>query len=327
MSQNQSFSVSVVIPAYNAEATIERAIESVLHQTRPPEEIIVVDDGSTDRTAEKVQQYGGRVRYLFQEHRGANEARNCAIEQAQGNWIALLDADDEWLPKKLEVQHSLLERNPHLVWAYGNYHVRKPDGSCQEAHDRETARKLLGQGDYFPDFLEAYAQDIPVHTITMLIRRDALMQVGMFLPGQILNHDPDVALRLAYQYPGVGYSPEPLAIHYFGRAEGITQRHWRMAEEKTAFLLRHLDLSARFGKRKAFEICAAALLQKWIRDLLAEEPNAQVLKMTKHFRRFLPVRLRAEAWLRCRFPRMMPPVIDWYFKMKNRLRKGHSNGI
>lgn len=322
MSRKHSFSISVVIPAYNAEAVIERAIESVLRQTRPPEEIIVVDDGSTDRTAEKVWQYGDRVRYLFQKHCGANEARNCAIEQAQGTWIALLDADDEWLPKKLEVQHSLLERNPHLVWAYGNYQVCKPDGSCQEAHDRETARKILRQGDCFSDFLEAYAQDIPVHTITMLMRRDALMQVGMFLPGQVLNHDPDVALRLAYQYPGVGYSSEPLAIHYFGRAEGITQRHRRSAEEKTAFLLRHLDLSERFGKRKAFEMCAAALLRKWIRDLLADEPNAQVLEMAKRFRHLLPVRLRVETWLRCRFGRTMSSIIDSYFRLKRRFRGG-----
>lgn len=322
MSQNQSFSVSVVIPAYNAEATIERAIESVLCQTRLPEEIIVVDDGSTDRTADKVRRYGGRVRYLFQKHRGANEARNCAIEQARGTWIALLDADDEWLPKKLEVQHSLLERNPYLVWAYGNYLVQKPDGRCQAAHHQETARKLLGQGECFSDFLDAYAQDIPVHTITMLIRKDALVQVGMFLPGQVLNHDPDVALRLAYHYPGVGYSSEPLAIHYFGRAEGITQRHRRSAEEKTAFLLRHLDLSERFGKRRAFEMCAAALLQKWIRDLLADEPNAQVLEMAKRFRYLLPVRLWIETWLRCRFGRTMSPIIDSYFRLKRRFRGG-----
>jgi len=100
MSQRQSFTVSVVIPAYNAEATIERAIESVLHQTLPPEEIIVVDDGSTDGTAEKVRQYEPKVRYLFESHSGPSKARNFGILAAQqGEWIAFLDADDEWLAK------------------------------------------------------------------------------------------------------------------------------------------------------------------------------------------------------------------------------------
>ena len=89
-----SITVSVVIPAYNSGAYISRTVESVLGQSRPADEIIVVDDGSTDKTGEIVQTYGGKVRYIRQENAGASAASNTGIENATCPWIALLDGDD-----------------------------------------------------------------------------------------------------------------------------------------------------------------------------------------------------------------------------------------
>ncbi|MCK4960446.1 MAG: glycosyltransferase family 2 protein, partial [Planctomycetes bacterium] len=94
---DESYSVSVVIAAYNAEKYIQRAIDSVLAQSLPADEIIVVDDGSTDNTGDAVKHYGSKVRYIYQENAGPASARNTAIEAATGTWIAFLDADDEWL--------------------------------------------------------------------------------------------------------------------------------------------------------------------------------------------------------------------------------------
>ncbi len=91
----QSYAVSVVIPAYNAEKYIGRAIDSVLAQTRQPDEIIVVDDGSTDNTPNAIKSYGSKVYYIHQENGGASVARNTGIEAAKSEWIAFLDADDE----------------------------------------------------------------------------------------------------------------------------------------------------------------------------------------------------------------------------------------
>ncbi|MHC5190567.1 MAG: glycosyltransferase family 2 protein, partial [Planctomycetota bacterium] len=82
--------ISVVIPAYNAEKHIARAIDSVLAQTRPADEIIVVDDGSTDATAEVVRSYGEKVIFIQQENAGVSVARNAGIEAASGDWIAFL---------------------------------------------------------------------------------------------------------------------------------------------------------------------------------------------------------------------------------------------
>ena len=87
--------VSVVVPAYNAGECIERAIESVLAQTFCDYEVIVVDDGSTDNTAEAVRKYGPKVQYIHQANAGVSVARNAAIAVAKGKWIAFLDADDE----------------------------------------------------------------------------------------------------------------------------------------------------------------------------------------------------------------------------------------
>jgi cellulose synthase/poly-beta-1,6-N-acetylglucosamine synthase-like glycosyltransferase len=96
--------VSVVIPAYNAAATIAAAIESVLAQTRPPEEVIVVDDGSKDKTSAVVERFGPVVRLLRQANAGCGQARNSGAREARGMWLAFLDADDLWLPTKLERQ-------------------------------------------------------------------------------------------------------------------------------------------------------------------------------------------------------------------------------
>jgi glycosyltransferase involved in cell wall biosynthesis len=106
--------VSIVIPAYNASAYIVEAIESVLAQTVSPAEIIVVDDGSTDNTAAVLEPYQNRIRYIYQENAGVSAARNRAIEAANGDFIAFLDADDVWHPQKLEFQMDVFSRIPAL---------------------------------------------------------------------------------------------------------------------------------------------------------------------------------------------------------------------
>src|SRR5208283_2367398 len=100
--------VSVVIPTYNCGRYICETVESALGQTYSPVEIIVVDDGSTDDTRERLTTYGDRVRYIYQQNTGPAVARNRGVQDAQGDWIAFLDADDLWLPYRLELQVELL---------------------------------------------------------------------------------------------------------------------------------------------------------------------------------------------------------------------------
>ena len=114
-------SVSVVIPCYNGAKFIRQTLDSVLAQTVEPHEILVVDDGSTDESREIAQSYGPPVRVIRQPNQGESVARNRGIEEARGDWIAFLDADDLWMPTKLERQIEVL--GPDIAWVHTNYHV------------------------------------------------------------------------------------------------------------------------------------------------------------------------------------------------------------
>ena len=118
-----SLNVSVIIPTYNRADTIDKAIESVLAQSLMGTEVIVVDDGSEDNTAEIVSNYDG-VRYVFQEHRGISAARNKGLELARSEWIAWLDSDDLWHKDKLRLQTEYIEAHPEcriLFTAYSTF--------------------------------------------------------------------------------------------------------------------------------------------------------------------------------------------------------------
>ena len=142
MTRKPEFKVSVVIPAFNAEKYLATAIESCLNQTEPPHEIIVVDDCSVDGTASVAASYAPRVRLTRLEvNSGVATARNRGIESATGNWIAFLDADDWFLPEKLERQRRCSEEHPDAVLIYTNHRLIALDKSEREG--RFTAPERL----------------------------------------------------------------------------------------------------------------------------------------------------------------------------------------
>lgn len=158
-------SVTVVIPAYNAERYLAAAIGSVLAQGYAPIELLVIDDGSTDRTAAVAAGFSGAVRYERIPHSGAGAARNRGVAIAGGELLAFLDADDVWTPDKLARQVRTLETEPELEAVFGHVRqFRSPDLSAEEAaRIRISAEVLPG---YVPG--------------TMLIRRTAFVRVGYF---------------------------------------------------------------------------------------------------------------------------------------------------
>jgi glycosyltransferase involved in cell wall biosynthesis len=115
-----SHDVSVVIPCYNSEAYLRETIDSAVNQTHPPREVIVVDDGSTDGSASVAEAYGDPVRVIRQENQRQAAARNRGIEEARGDFVAFLDADDLWHPEKLERQLPCFE--PGVVCVHNNWH-------------------------------------------------------------------------------------------------------------------------------------------------------------------------------------------------------------
>src|SRR5664280_1650862 len=120
--------VSVVIPTYNRLAYLREALDSVLAQTRAADEILVVDDGSTDGTEAAISALPAPVRYLRQQNAGPAAARNHGLREAKGDWIAFLDSDDLWVPEKLEAQMDFLERNPAVELLFAHMINFGPDG-------------------------------------------------------------------------------------------------------------------------------------------------------------------------------------------------------
>ncbi|MDA3787608.1 MAG: glycosyltransferase family A protein, partial [Desulfobacula sp.] len=112
--------ISAVIPAYNSANFLSFAINSILKQTQPVDEIIVVDDGSTDETAQVLKHFGNKIICIYQHNAGPSAARNKGIEYAKGDWVAFLDADDQWVSTKIEKQVRLIEKNPEIVLVAGD---------------------------------------------------------------------------------------------------------------------------------------------------------------------------------------------------------------
>jgi glycosyltransferase involved in cell wall biosynthesis len=292
---DRNFSVSVVIPAYNGAATIGRAIDSVLAQTRPPEQIIVVDDGSTDRTAAAVSEYGGRIDAVRQSNAGPGAARNRGIQEAKYPWIAFLDADDEWLPDRLERQIRILEANPDLRWVMGNFircqcglEVRKADQSPDQLH------RVFQRGRTHSSFFQVFQRGVSIHPNTMLIRREAFDAAGGFEEGIRKTEDLDMWFRIAYRWPTMGYCSEPIAIYHMGIQGSLLQRvDPDDGEVFGGFLSRNLRLAREHGKAAEFGPCASLLLRKWIRGLLFAGLGRPARRLSREFGDLLEWHFRA----------------------------------
>ena len=275
--------ITAVIPAYNNGRYIKRSIDSVLSQTRPVDEIVVVDDGSTDDTAEVVSRYGDKVRYIRQDNAGASAARNTGIQAATGDWIAFLDGDDEWLPDKIKLQTERVGRNPDLMWTSGNY----IDCLCDENRRAEHILKQkclahLGGKEYFDSYFDAIQLYQWGHTDCMLIRKDVFEEVGGFRVGQLKANDIDMWLRIAYRYPAIGFSCEALAIYHLSIADSIVKKY-RRAAVYTDFIKRHLAIATEAGVLVQFRPAAGFMMRRWIRGLLFGGRKTEIRQMLQQF--------------------------------------------
>ena len=158
-------SITVILPAYNGEKYLSEAVESILSQPYCPQEIIIIDDGSTDNTAAVAKSFGDAVQYHHQPNQGAGAARNNGINLAQGEFLAFLDADDLWTENKLAHQMHAFDRDPELDMVFG--HV-------QQFHSPELADEVKQQ-------IKIPAEIVPgQHVGTMLIKRESFQKVGPF---------------------------------------------------------------------------------------------------------------------------------------------------
>jgi glycosyltransferase involved in cell wall biosynthesis len=198
--------ISVVIPAYRAARTIARALDSLLAQTHPANEILVIDDGSPDDLATVIRAYGDRVTLLRKANGGAASARNLGIDNARGNFIAFLDADDYWAPNKLERQLEVFRRHPEVGLVSSRWYTQEPSSPNREValagnypHDEVIA----------PSGAEAFRIATCIWTSTILVRRDVLGS-HRFTSGLEPAEDRDLWVRLVAAAPMCTLS-EPLA--------------------------------------------------------------------------------------------------------------------
>lgn len=197
--------VSIVIPTYNRARQVRAALKSVLAQTYPEFEAIVVDDGSTDGTGETIKQIvnlqggsGRQVRYFFQSNQGQSAARNKGIGEARGEWVAFLDSDDVWLPEKLEWQVRAIEQFQGKCCACITDARLVDNLGMDTTAFRESGKRYEETLGIYPEAAGNLVKSRdPFWVSTLLVRTDVVKQIGWFDPHLEYAEDHDFLFRLS----------------------------------------------------------------------------------------------------------------------------------
>jgi len=211
-------SISVVIPTYNRVALLERALGSVLAQTLSADEIIVVDDGSTDGTVSMLKSRYPEVNFIEQDNQGVSAARNAGIKTANHSWIALLDSDDVWHANKLERQVQELKNAPeHLICHCDEIWIRNGQRVNQMDKHKKTG------GHIFQHCLPLCA----ISPSAVMIHGSLFEEIGLFDETLPACEDYDLWLRICSRYP-VLYVDEALITKYGGHDDQLSRKYWGM---------------------------------------------------------------------------------------------------
>ncbi|MCP4602634.1 MAG: glycosyltransferase [Proteobacteria bacterium] len=240
--------ISVIVPVHNREKSIAPCVESILGQTLPPKELIVVDDGSTDKTLNALRPYQNQIQIISMlENKGVSRARNKGVEQASCRWISFLDSDDLWNANKLHNQWRFLEKNPFFqiiqseeIWIRNNVRV----------NPHKHHKKLEGW---------IWSQSLALCLITpsgVMIERDLLEDYGGFDESLLVCEDYDLWIRITRDHP-VGLDPIASVIKYGGHDDQLSKRYPAMdrfrVQSLVAALQREVDDNYRQQLRNVLE--------------------------------------------------------------------------
>lgn len=203
--------ISVIIPAYNAETSINVCIESVLNQTMPSKEIIVINDGSTDGTADIACSHGSKVIYLEQENKGQGAARNAGLSIAKGKYVAFLDADDYWLPTFLEKCTAFLAVHKDAVAVSTGLIIQLFGQKRKIVSFPQDGDQAPGMPYMIDNFFDFWAKNDHVRTGSNVIRRKVIDQAGFQRADLRISQDLEYWALIA-TYGRWGYIPEPLWV-------------------------------------------------------------------------------------------------------------------
>jgi len=210
--------ITVIIPSYNRAYSLSRALDSVFSQSILPSEVIVVDDGSSDKTCELIDQKYPQVRYIYQNQQGVSAARNVGIREATFDWIAFLDSDDEWLPHKLEQQCEQLKDSPGLLVCHTEeIWIRNGERVNQMKKHKKTGGWI-------------YQNCLPLCAMSpssIMIHKRIFADVGLFKEDLPACEDYDLWLRICARY-SVLYVEKPCINKYGGHEDQLSSTYWGM---------------------------------------------------------------------------------------------------
>ena len=198
--------VTLIMPTYNCASFIRAALDSVFNQTRPPDEVIVVDDRSTDNTSEILLSYGDRIICITSLDSGgyASAVRNVGLAAATGDYIAFLDADDVWFPNKLAEQIAVLDANPDVQMVYANFNrTDENDNVIHPAPNRPHAienGRIVETDEYWEDAFCQLAVRCFMHTSTVVLRKSVLDIVGAFDSSILYYEDAELWMRITHSH-------------------------------------------------------------------------------------------------------------------------------
>ncbi|RSL17545.1 glycosyl transferase family 2 [Edaphobacter aggregans] len=227
--------VDVIIPSFNAAHYLPAAIESVVSQTFDDWQILLVDDGSTDNTAEVIapflERLGSKFKYIKQNNRGLPAARNTAIKASTAEFLALLDADDVWLPCRLSESLKAFAERPQAGLAYGLVTTIDPEGQLGRTF---AGNPRYAEGNIAPYI---YMRKVELPCPTMTFRRKCVDEVGLFDETMRATEDRDLWLRIALRYE-VAFVPKVIA-HYRISPGSMSTDPNRMLRAQLQFINKH----------------------------------------------------------------------------------------
>jgi glycosyltransferase involved in cell wall biosynthesis len=271
---------SVIVPNFNNGATLARALESVLSQDYPAHEIIVIDDGSTDHSADVAARFGAPVRYVYQANAGVSAARNHGAEVATGNWLAFLDADDVYLPGRLAAHATWLAREPDLDFLLGDQDQRDPMDQHQQmavsacSFGRALVARLPGQTELpleQADF-EGLIADGFSEIRTFSVPRTTFLAMGGFPLNHKIGEDLYFFIRLFARSRRGGLVNRPLAVYYIYPGSALrkdpttAQRGFVAALESLETELQRADAGIRRGWRAKLRQGRLSLAYMYLRQ-------------------------------------------------------------
>ncbi|HIP14321.1 MAG TPA: glycosyltransferase family 2 protein [Sulfurimonas autotrophica] len=209
--------VTVIIPSYNRYELLQRALESVYLQTFPVDEVIVIDDGSTDETAQIKKDFPN-IKYFYQKNSGVSSARNFGMQKAKNQWIAFLDSDDEWCREKLKEQVDFHQSNRDILMSYTD------EQWIRGANEVKIPKKFqkIGKNAFLENLL--YCNIAPS---SVLLHRSVLDSVGVFDESLEVCEDYDLWLRIALQFE-IALVDKKLIKKYAGHEDQLSFRYWGM---------------------------------------------------------------------------------------------------